>query len=129
MKKRQRKAHVVQSRNALLCIIVAIIFFGKQWMAFRGHRESSLDLFLNAGNFLEALKFLSSYDSTIHNHLEKAKEFPLTSSTKVGEKRGAKDRGSEISFLNTLRGFTCYSAYQLKPIWYARLIKGVTISR
>ena len=46
------------------------------------------------------LKFLSSYDSTIYNHLEKAKESQLTSSTKVGGKRGAKGRGSKISFLS-----------------------------
>ena len=103
---RQRKAHVVQNRNVLLRIIVAISFLGKQGMAFRDHRESMVDQFLNDGNFLEALKFLSSYNSTIYNHLEEAKESQLTSSTKVGGKRYAKGRGSimAISRRGTLEG-------------------------
>ena len=43
----------------------------KARIAFRGHQELLASEVLDTENFLEVLKFLSAYNVTMHDHLEK----------------------------------------------------------
>ena len=91
----------------MMCIVDCVIFLGKQGLAFRGHRESHASDLLNAGNFLEVLKLLSSYDVTIRDHFEKfRKEHEALALATARSQSGAsatkkvKGRGSKITFLS-----------------------------
>ena len=70
-------------------------------MALRGHRESLLDPNINTGNFLEALKYLADYDTTIRRHLEKVRQKQELLASKDGGAKGAKGRGSKLTFHET----------------------------
>ena len=82
-------------------ILDTVIFLGKQGIALCGHRESLADHEItNAGNFLEALKYLAQYDATLSAHLEKAKQHQNLLALKKGGKKGAKGRGTKLTFLS-----------------------------
>ena len=67
----QRKLKVTRNRNVMRRVVDSIIYLGKQGLSFRGHRESLGSEVLNTGKFLELLKYLSVYNVTIRDHLEK----------------------------------------------------------
>lgn len=94
------KKEILLNRQVMKRIVDTIIFLGKQGLAFRGHRECLNHPALNTGNFLEALKYLSKYDSTTENHLEKAKIDQEMLDARQASKRGAKGRGSKLTFLS-----------------------------
>lgn len=66
------KKEIEKNRNILKRIIDAVLFLGKQGLAFRGHREyqglGSPDT--NEGNFLELIKLLAKNDATLEHHLQ-----------------------------------------------------------
>ncbi|CAB4011432.1 zinc finger MYM-type 1-like [Paramuricea clavata] len=84
-------------------VIDTVVHLGKQGLASRGHRESLIDdPEANKGNFLESLNYLSTlrYNKlTTANHLEKVRNQQAISRRKGGEK-GAKGRGSKLTFLS-----------------------------
>ena len=94
----RRKLKVTGNRNVMTRVVDSIILLGKQGLSFRGHRESTESEVLNTGNFLELLKYLSIYDVTIHDHLEKVckkhEEMRKSQTKKV------KGRGSKLTFLS-----------------------------
>ena len=59
-----------------------------------------MDPNINTGNFLEALKYLADYDMTIRRHLEKVRQKQELLATKDGGAKGAKGRGSKLTFLS-----------------------------
>ena len=70
-----RKREVAANRSIMKRVIDTVVYLGKQGLAFRGHRESLIDdSEANKGNFLESLSYLSPYDITTANHLEKVKK-------------------------------------------------------
>ena len=77
-----RKKEVLANRS------ITVVHLGKQGLAFRGHRESLIDEpEANKGNFLESLNYLSAYDVTTANHLEKVRnQQAMTKRRKGGEK-------------------------------------------
>ena len=96
----RRKLQVMENRGVLKRIVDTICFLGRQGMALRGHRESLLDPNINTGNFLEALKYLADYDMTIRRHLEKVRQKQELLASKNGGAKGAKGRGSKLTFLS-----------------------------
>lgn len=89
------------------CVVDVIILIGKQGLAFRRYRESLANINSNKGNFFTVLEFLSIYDLTIRNHLEKVRqqqELEKSAELKVKGKRNkatkAKGRGSKLTFLS-----------------------------
>ena len=93
----RRKRKVEANRNVMQRIVDTISFLGKQGLAFRGHREHVDDDSSNAGNFIEALKYLSQYDPVIYLHLEKVKEYQ---EGKPGKPQGKVGRGKKLTFLS-----------------------------
>ena len=94
----RRKSKVTGNRNVMTRVVNSIILLGKQGLSFRGHRESIGSEVFNMGNFLELLKYLSLYDVTIRDHLEKVRkkhEEMRKSQTKKG-----KGQGSKLTFLS-----------------------------
>ena len=69
----RRKREVVSNRDVMKRVVDAIVLLGNQGLAFRGHRES-LTCTDNTGNFIAVLEFLSIYDATIRDHLEKVRQ-------------------------------------------------------
>ena len=65
------KKEIEKNRIILESIIDAVLYLGKQGLAFRGHRESQGlgDPTLNEGNFLELIKLLSKKDDLLKQHL------------------------------------------------------------
>ena len=96
----RRKKEVLSNRQAMKRIVDTITFLGKQGLAFRGHRERLNQPVLNAGNFLEALRYLSKYDAVTDSHLEKARIEQEMLEARQGGKKGAKGRGSKLTFLS-----------------------------
>eukprot|EP00794_Sanderia_malayensis_P013730 gene13730-15162_t len=96
----RRKKEVLSNRQVMKRIVDTITFLGKQGLAFRGHRERLNRPALNTGNFLETLNYLSKYDPAINSHLEKAIFGQKKIEGKEGGKRGAKGRGSKLTFLS-----------------------------
>ena len=82
-----RRKKVVTNRSIMKRIVDTVVFLGKQGLAFRGHRESLDHPEVNKGNFLEALDYLSTYDVTIDNHLEKVRKQQVFLKGRDGEKR------------------------------------------
>ena len=64
------------------------MLLGRKGLPFRGQLESLTNPYQNIGNFLELLKFLSQYDSTIKEHLEKGTTKHQQPATKRSEKPG-----------------------------------------
>ena len=95
-----RRKKVVTNRSIMKRIVDTVVFLGKQGLAFRGHRESLDHPEVNKGNFLEALDYLSTYDVTIDNHLEKVRKQQVLLKGRDGEKRGAKGWGAKLTFLS-----------------------------
>ena len=82
-------------------VVDTVVHLGKQGLAFRGHRESLIDdPEANKGNFLESLNYLSAYDATTANHLEKVRHQQAMTKRRKGGKKGAKGRGSKLTFLS-----------------------------
>ena len=104
----RRKREVLANRSIMKRVVDTVVHLGKQGLAFRGHRESLIDdPVANNGNFLESLNYLSAYDVTTANHLEKVRnQQAMTKRRKCG-KKGAKGRGSKLTFLsnNTQNNF------------------------
>ena len=96
----RRKKTVLSNRNIMKRIVDATIFLGKQGLSFRGHRESLTNAFGNNGNFLELLKLMSEYDATTKDHLSKVTAIHRKVPEQRGGKRGAKGRGSKLTFLS-----------------------------
>ena len=90
----------MENRGVLKRIVDTICFLGRLGMALRGHRESLFDPDINTGNFLEALKYLADYDMTIRRHLEKVRQKQELLASKDGGAKGAKGRGSKLTFLS-----------------------------
>ncbi|XP_028412950.1 uncharacterized protein LOC114535828 [Dendronephthya gigantea] len=97
----RRKREIVTNRNVMKRVVDTVLLLGKQGLAFRGHRESLDNPEINRGNYLETLDYLSIYDDTIHDHLERVRNQQALSRNKSGGKRGAKGRGSKLTFLST----------------------------
>ena len=96
-----RKREVAANRSIMKRVIDTVVYLGKQGLAFRGHRESLIDdSEAYKGNFLESLSYLSPYDITTANHLEKVKNQQAMSKRSKGGKKGAKGRGSKLTFLS-----------------------------
>jgi hypothetical protein len=90
----RRKREVIANRNIMKHVVDTVVYLGKQGLAIRGHRESITDgPEVNKGNFLESLNYLSTYDVTIENHLEKVRNQQVLSRTRKGGNKGAKGRG------------------------------------
>ena len=53
----------------LKCIIEAVLFCGRQCIAFRTRNESNLDGSVNPGNFLAFLKMVARHDDVLMEHL------------------------------------------------------------
>lgn len=64
----KRLENISNNRKLLKHIVSAVMFLGKQGLAFRGHDETSNSS--NRGNFLELLHLLSDYDPDLKEHLE-----------------------------------------------------------
>lgn len=97
----RRKREVVENRSIMKRVVDTVVYLGKQGLAFRGHRESLTDgPEANKGNFLESLNYLSIYDVTIDNHLEKVRNQQALLRRRKGGKKGAKGRGSKLTFLS-----------------------------
>ena len=83
-------------------VVDSVVYLGKQGLAFRGHQESLIDdPDANKGNFLGSLNYLSTYDVTTYNYLEKFRNQQALSKRKKGGKKGAKGRGSKL-FIATI---------------------------
>lgn len=99
----RRKMQVKKNRSVLEPIVRTIMHLSRQGLALRGHREK-LNSDSNAGNFLETLKFVSHYNSSLKEHLEKVKEREEAMQAKVGStgtgKRKRCGRGSVLNFLS-----------------------------
>ncbi len=65
------KKGIEKNRIILESIIDAVLYLGKQGLAFRGHRESQGlgEATLNEGNFLELIKFLSKKEDLLKQYL------------------------------------------------------------
>ena len=97
----RQKREVAENRSIMKRVIDTVVYLGKQGLAFRGHRESLIDdSEASKGNFLESLYYLSPYDITTANHLEKVKNQQAMSKRRKGGKKGAKGRGSKLTFLS-----------------------------
>ena len=94
------KQQVISNRNVMTHIVDAVILLGRQGLPFRGHRESLSNPYQNTGNFLELLKFLSPYDSTIKEHLQKVTTEQQQLAAKCSEKPGPIGPGSRLTFLS-----------------------------
>ncbi|CAB4034460.1 zinc finger MYM-type 1-like [Paramuricea clavata] len=78
-------------------VVDTVVHLGKQGLAFRGHRESLIDdPEANKGNFLESLNYLSTYDITTANHLEKVRNQQAMSRRKGGGREVASQIVKEI---------------------------------
>ena len=88
------------NRNVMKRIVDAVMFLGRQGLALRGHRESLMHETQNSGNFLELLKLLSQYDTTIKDHLEKVKQSQEKICPSSEEVPKLKGRGSKLTFLS-----------------------------
>ena len=67
----KRIKDVKMNREIVKRIIDAILFLGKQGLAFRGHNENmAKNSDLNNGNFLELLQLLAKYDSVTDIHVD-----------------------------------------------------------
>ena len=101
-----RRRHVQANRKILKRVIDSVIFLGKQELAFCGYRESLVtDLFVNAGKFLETLKYLANYDDLIASHLVKIENnHREMEEKKAGSKKVDKirrfGRGSKLTFMS-----------------------------
>ena len=62
-----------------------ILFFARQNLALRGHRES-LDAEDNPGNFIELVKLISSYDPVLREHLTRIRMAPNITVTYLSPK-------------------------------------------
>ena len=69
-------------------IVDTVILLGRHGLLFRGQRESLTNPYQIIDNFLKILKFLSQYDSTIQQHLEKVTTQHQQLATKRSEKPG-----------------------------------------
>ena len=58
---------VRQNRSMLQIISEAVLYLGKQELAFRGHDESSTSL--NKGNYRELLELIAKFDSVFERRL------------------------------------------------------------
>ena len=97
----RRKREVLANRTIMKRVVDTVVHLGKQGLAFRGHRESLIDdPEANKGNFLESLNYLSAYDATTANHLEKVRHQQAMTKRRKGGKKGAKGRGSKLTFLS-----------------------------
>ena len=99
LQEQRLRAEVKANRNVTQRIVNITMFLGRQGLAYRGHRESLMQETKNCGNFLELLKLLSQYDTTMKDHLEKVihcqdKRSPSRELQKV------KGRGSKLTFLS-----------------------------
>ena len=97
----RRKREVLANRTIMKRVVDTVVHLGKQGLAFRGQRESLIDdPEANKGNFLESLNYLSAYDATTANHLEKVRHQQAMTKRRKGGKKGAKGRGSKLTFLS-----------------------------
>ena len=94
----RRKLKVTGNRNVMTRVVDSIIYLGKQGLSFRGHRESLGSEVLNTRNFLELLKYLSVYDITICDHLEKIRH--NHEEMRKSQTKKVKGRGSKLTFLS-----------------------------
>ncbi|CAB3976750.1 Hypothetical predicted protein [Paramuricea clavata] len=102
----RRKREVVSNKDVMKCVVDTIVLLGKQGLAFRGHCES-LTCTNNMGSFIAVLEFLSIYDATIRDHLEKVRQQQKSENstgstvkrkgTRVKKARGW---GSKLTFLS-----------------------------
>ena len=97
----RRKREVLANRTIMKHVVDTTVHLGKQGLGFRGHRESLIDdPEANKGNFLESLNYLSAYDATTANHLEKVGDQQAMTKRRKGGKKGAKGHGSKLTFLS-----------------------------
>ena len=97
----RRKREVLANRSIMKRLVDTVVHLGKQGLAFRGHRESLIDdPVANNGNFLESLNYLSAYDVTTANHLEKVRNQQAMTKRRKGGGKGAKGRSSKLTFLS-----------------------------
>ena len=97
----RRKREVLANRSIMKRVVDTVVHLGKQGLAFRGHRESLIDdPVANNGNFLESLNYLSAYDVTTANHLEKVRNQQAMTKRRKGGEKGAKGRSSKLTFLS-----------------------------
>ena len=94
----RRKLKVTGNRNVMTRVVDSIILLGKQGLSFRGHRESIGSEVLNTGNFLELLKYLSIYDVTIRDHLEKVRK--NHEEMRKSQTKKVNGRSSKLTFLS-----------------------------
>ena len=73
----QRIERVQQNRKILKWVIKTNELWGKQCIAFRGHRENVASNENNYGNFLAILKLLAQTNDDLQNHLTS----PITNNT------------------------------------------------
>ena len=71
MLEKRRLDNITNNRRHLSHIVSAVLYLGKQGIAFRGHDETSGSK--NRGNFLELLHLLSDYDPELKVHLERSR--------------------------------------------------------
>ena len=95
----RRKREVLANRTIIKRVVDTVVHLGKQGLAFRGYRES-LILKQIKGIFLESLNYLSAYDATTANRLEKVRNQQAMTKRRKGGKKGAKGRGSKQTFLS-----------------------------
>ena len=81
-------------------IVDTITFLGKQGLAFRGHRRRLNQPVLNTGNLLEALKYLPNMMQQQIDIWKKQDLGRKTLTQAKAKKRGAKGRGSKLTFLS-----------------------------
>ena len=88
----RRKREIVANRSIMKRVVDTVVHLGKQGLAFRGHRKSLIDCpKANKGTFLESLNYLSAYDVTTANHLEKVRNQQAMSKRRKGGKKVQKD--------------------------------------
>eukprot|EP00112_Aurelia_sp_Birch-Aquarium-sp1_P013563 Seg2881.3 transcript_id=Seg2881.3/GoldUCD/mRNA.D3Y31 product="Zinc finger MYM-type protein 1" protein_id=Seg2881.3/GoldUCD/D3Y31 len=103
----ERHRHQVEQRRAVLVRVIEVIkALGKQGLAFRGRRNESAyslqDDVVNHGNFLEIIKLVAMFDSSLQEHLRIVTE----RSNAVKERNSSIDnagkigRGSFVTFLS-----------------------------
>ena len=82
-------------------VVNTVVYLGKQGLSFRGYRESLIDNpEANKRNFLDSLNYLSAYDVTTANHLEKVRNQQAMTKRRKRGKKVLKRRGSKLTFLS-----------------------------
>ena len=92
----RNKLEVARNRSVMQRIVDVVMFLGRQGLSLRGHRETICDDSINSGNFIEVLKLISHYDTTVNRHLTDVNE----RQSKTSSDKEHKGRGSKLTFLS-----------------------------